>query len=60
MLPRKRAEKPVTITYVESRKNARLTQYDDIKDVVIANAIKNVPEMKKEKRDTNRSLSEFS
>ncbi|MBI4144746.1 hypothetical protein HY493_00885 [Candidatus Woesearchaeota archaeon] len=50
----------MTITYVESRKNARLTQYDDIKDVVIANAIKNVPEMKKEKRDTNRSLSEFS
>jgi len=44
----------------EVKKNCRLTQFDDIKDLVVANAVKDVPSLKKVKDNKpNRSLSEF-
>jgi hypothetical protein len=44
----------------EAKKNTRLTQFEDIKQVVVANAVKNVPELRKAKaQGTNRALSEF-
>lgn len=44
----------------EAKKNSRLTQFEDLKEVVIANAVKDVPELKKAKaRERNSSLSQF-
>ena len=44
----------------EGKKNSRLTEYEDIRDVVVANAVKNVPALKKAKgNDKNASLSQF-
>ncbi|MEK6848955.1 MAG: hypothetical protein AABY01_00100 [Nanoarchaeota archaeon] len=46
---------------LNAKKNTRLTSFDDLKEIVIANTVKNVPEMKKEKKTIeNKSLSEFS
>lgn len=51
----------MTIAYSETKRNARLTSFDGIRDVVIANAVKNVPEIKREKaKGSNKSLREFS
>ncbi len=48
------------IAPTETRKNSRLTQYDDIREAVVANAVKNVPALKREKaKGSNRSLAEF-
>ncbi|HSU72233.1 MAG TPA: hypothetical protein VLJ21_00085 [Candidatus Binatia bacterium] len=45
---------------VKDAKNTRLTQYEDIKDAVIANAVKDVPVLKKAKdKEKNSSLSQF-
>ena len=44
----------------EEVRDSRLTEYEDIKDVVVANAVKNVPVLKKAKnKDANTSLSQF-
>jgi hypothetical protein len=41
-------------------KNTRLTQYEEIKEAVIANAVKDVPVLKKAKdKEKNTSLAEF-
>lgn len=46
---------------MDAKKNSRLTHFDEIKEVVIANTVKNVPELKKEKKaENNKSLAEFT
>lgn len=48
------------ISFAETKKNARLTHFEGIKDIVIANTVKNVPEIKKSKTNqSNKSLSEY-
>jgi hypothetical protein len=39
--------------------NARLTQFEEVKELVVANAVKNVPSLKKKKSGTNTSLMAF-
>lgn len=51
---------PAGCIMVKDAKNTRLTQYEDIKDAVIANAVKDVPVLKKAKdKEKNSSLSQF-
>lgn len=48
------------VSYNAQRKNSKLVQFDELKDAVIDNTVKNVPEAKKEKkREQNRGLDEF-
>ncbi|MBI4151001.1 hypothetical protein HY492_02650 [Candidatus Woesearchaeota archaeon] len=48
------------ISFNESKKNARLTQFEDIKYAVIANVVKHVPEIKKVKETkANKTLTQF-
>jgi len=48
------------ITYNAQKRNSKLTQFDELKDAVIENTVKNVPQAKKEKKpEQNRALSEF-
>ena len=48
------------MSYNAQRKNSKLVQFDELKDAVIANVVKNVPEVKKEKKpEQNRSLDDF-
>jgi hypothetical protein len=49
------------ISYGTQKRNSKLVQFDELKDAVVANAVKNVPEARKEKKkEDNRSLSDFS
>jgi hypothetical protein len=48
------------ISYDEMKKNKKLTEYEDIKEIVIANAIKKMRENKKTKEnEQDRLLDEF-
>jgi hypothetical protein len=43
------------------KRDSKLVQFDELKDAVISNAVKNVPQVKKEKKqEANHSLSDFS
>ena len=47
-------------SYAAQKRNSKLIQFDELKDAVIANVVKDVPEAKKEKKqEQNKSLSEF-
>ena len=37
-------------SYNAQKKNSKLVQFDELKDAVIENVVKNVPELKKEKK----------
>ena len=48
------------IAYEEMKKNKKLTEYEDIKEIVIANAVKRMKENKKTKEnEQDRLLDEF-
>jgi hypothetical protein len=48
-------------SFEAQKRNSKLTQFEELKDAVIANTVKNVPAMRKEKKqEENKSLSEFS
>ena len=48
------------IAYEEMKKNKKLTEYEDIKEIVIANAVKKMRVNKKTKEnEQNRLLDEF-
>jgi hypothetical protein len=48
-------------SYNAQKRNSKLVQFDELKDAVIENAVKNVPVLKKEKKpEQNRGLGEFS
>ena len=47
-------------SYEAQKRNSKLIQFDELKDIVIANTVKNVPVAKKEKKqEANHSLSDF-
>ena len=47
-------------SYAAQKRNSKLTQFKELKDAVIANTVKNVPEAKKgRKQGEDRSLDEF-
>lgn len=49
------------IKYKEAIKNGRLTDYSGVKELVLANTVKNVPKtMKTEKREFDKQLNLFS
>jgi hypothetical protein len=48
------------VKYAAQKRNSTLIQFDELKDAVIANVVKDVPEAKKEKKqEQNKSLSDF-
>ena len=48
-------------SYNAQKRNSKLVQFDELKEAVIENAVKNVPELRKEKKqEQNRGLGEFS
>lgn len=48
------------ISYEEMKKNKKLTEYEDIREIVIANAVKRIRENKKTKEnEQDRLLDEF-
>jgi hypothetical protein len=50
----------MTISFRASKNNFRLTDFEDVKELVIANAVRNVPATIKAKGlDRNQSLSIF-
>jgi hypothetical protein len=50
----------MAISAETTKRNTRLTQFEDVKDIVIANMVKNVPELKKAKETkANQSLMAF-
>ena len=46
------------VSYKESTKNNKLTQFAELKDIVIENSVKTLPENKKNK-GSDRQLYEF-
>lgn len=48
-------------SFAAQKRNSKLTQFEELKDAVIANTVKNVPEMGKEKKKAqNHSLDDFN
>ena len=50
----------MAISVEATKRNTRLTQFEEVRDIVIANAVKNVPELKKAKETKqNRTLASY-